>query len=196
MRINGKKPASFQLESIVNDLRAEFIKQGFETEVEQKNSTAVKIGGGGKCFTVNVAQLGHNASIGFTNGMGYFYDNTGIKGYKRTSIPTWDQRVEFNDIINKILDAYEVTANIKSGPYTIRHKDLGGYSEGDWHDQTPYESYSYAVDRIIELTPDMIADGKERLKEHRAEQKRLKKEALVRNLTDLQGQSNDAPLFI
>jgi len=196
MRINGKKPALFQLESIMSDLRAEFIKQGFETEVNAKNSTAIKIGGGGKCFTVNVEQLGHNASVGFSNHAGYFLDNTGIKGYKRTSIPTWAQRVEFNNIINKILDAYEVTANIKSGPYTIRHKDFGGYSEGDWYDQTPYESYSYAIDRIVELTPEMISEGKEKLKEHRAEQKRLKKEALVRNLTELQGKSKDEPLFI
>lgn len=196
MRIQGKKPTPEQLSFIIADLTREFNDAGFITSVDATSSTGLNIGLGGKCFTVDTGKLGYNALTGFYTMYGGFIDRGGIKGYTRTAIPTWDQRVKFNDILNKILDAYEVTCNIKSGPFIIRDRENGGYSEDDWESQVPDGQWSYCVDRIVELTPDMVAEGKERLKEHRKEQARLKKERMVQNITHLQGKSSDDPCFI
>jgi hypothetical protein len=55
---------------------------------------------------------------------------------KLTNVPTWEQRVEFNDIVNAVLNKFKVSANVKSGDYTVR-KDTISMTENDWNAQIP-----------------------------------------------------------
>jgi len=182
MRIEGKKPTQDQMNGIIKHLQDAFNEKGYITEVTQNNGTSIKISQGGRCFSVDTAQLGYNAQVPTYNRYGFQVGRTAIAGYVRTNLPTWDQRVHFNNIINGALDVENVSCNIKSGPFTIR-EGLESMTECDWEDQIPsYASYDYVVNRIVTLDDDMIQDGKERLKEHRKEQKRLKLLAATNDL--------------
>ena len=79
------------------------------------------------CFRIDREKLGSNARIDRN------YQKT-ISGYQCTNVPTWDQRVQFNDAVNEIFDRFQISATITSGPYRIR-KGMEGtkeyYSEGD-----------------------------------------------------------------
>jgi hypothetical protein len=128
---DGSKIGSDGLEVLQLALTNVFKDAGFITEVSIVNSSSIKIGLWMRCFSVDVQKHGYNAIVYKNNFMNL------KKGYKRTTVPTWDQRVEFNNILNKVLDSHHVSANIKSGPFTIR-KGTESMTENDWMHQTPF----------------------------------------------------------
>lgn len=115
---------------IERELSSRFEKKGFITKVEVLTRTTIKIGLHMCSFRIDTHKLGSNARVGSN------YANT-KKGYVRTSVPTWQQRVEFNNIINNVFDKYKLNASIKSGPFTVRDKKLGRYTEVNWSQQDP-----------------------------------------------------------
>jgi len=129
IRVDGKKLDESMIKAIMVSMQVKMIKAGYITDFERVNSQSVSIGLHGRSFKVDVQRLGYNAQHGPFN--------TRLKlGYKRTCTPTWVQRVEFNDIVNSVLDSFKVSCNIKSGPFTIR-EGLTSFTENDWLDQVP-----------------------------------------------------------
>ena len=126
--MNGKKMKSSELEALVQTLLAKLEIAGFLTEGSVINSSSIKIGMRMKSFVINVQKLGYNAR--------YNPYGKSKKGYSRTSTPTWDQRVQFNDMVNQVLNDLNISANVTSGPFTIR-KGLDNFDESDWEDQKP-----------------------------------------------------------
>lgn len=124
IRISKAKPTSVQLVSIVVELRKRFAKAGFETGVEQLTSTSISIGLHMRSFQLDLSKHDRN-----------LYRSR--CGDKLTNLPTWDQRVEFNDIVNAVLSKAKASATVRSGPFTIR-KGFHEYTESDWHNQTPH----------------------------------------------------------
>jgi hypothetical protein len=119
--IDGTKLEQSELITIGQSLVAKLAKAGFITEYEVKGATSMKLGLHRRSFKINVAQLGYNAVIGI--------HVKSKKGYKRTHTPTWEQREEYNHIVNAVLDKFQVCCNIKSGPYIVRNYDTGAVKE-------------------------------------------------------------------
>jgi hypothetical protein len=169
---SGNKLNHTEMNMIIERLDYKFNEAGFLTSVYQLNGTSLNISQGGKCFSVDVSKLGHNARLPYvTNQYGTYCGIKYIRGYKKTSLPTWDQRVRFNNILNEVLDFYKVTCNIKSGPFVIRDRKNGSMHECDW-------SYlEYTQDHIVELDDDLINEGDELYKAHQKEKKEIKRQA-------------------
>lgn len=126
----GTKPTANDLKYLCDIIKQRAQGRGFITDTEQLTGSAIKIGLHMSSFRIDTNMLQHNARIG------RFYDKS-PKGYKRTDVPTWDQRVEFNDMVNDVFDKYGYVALIKSGCFTIRDKKRGRHDEQDWENQTP-----------------------------------------------------------
>ena len=172
IRYKNKQGLSKPSERILEDLCEKILwameRKGFITNAAVLNSTSIKIGLHMSSFRVNTTKLGHNAR---TN---QFIKSP--KGYKRTDVPTWDQRVEFNDIVNDLFDSYSLQATIKSGCYTVRSRQ-GRRSEHDWHHETPM-SYHFNADADREILPE--ADMRERCDSDRLEREHREKTKVER----------------
>lgn len=123
------KPDEKFLENLCQTIILRAAAKGFNTEAHTLNGSAIKIGLHMASFRINTAMLGYNGRIS------RFVSSP--KGYKRTNVPTWEQRVEFNDLVNDVFDKYGLLANIKSGCFTVRDKKKGRHNEYDWENQTP-----------------------------------------------------------
>ena len=141
IRVNGLVPEFYHMESIVIRLNSEFKKAGFVTNVSIATKTSLNIGLHMRCFTLDLSMHDRNLQC---------------NPYQKrlTNLPTWSQRVEFNDIVNKVLNKFKVSANVKSGPYTIR-QGLDAMNEYDWNDQKPSyiqsnEANGYYIESINE----------------------------------------------
>lgn len=122
MNIKGKKLSS-TMADVVFELKKRFSKAGFITGVSVVNSQSIKIGLHMRSFSLDVTKHDRNLQVN-------------PYGKRLTNLPTWDQRVEFNNIVNSVLNKFKVSANVKSGPYTIR-EGLDSFNEDDWHNQKP-----------------------------------------------------------
>lgn len=146
MRIEGAKPDLNTLMRIVSKLEQRFKQAGFETCVEQVSSTSIHIGLNMRTFTIDVAKLGYNADRGQWAG------SRCKAGYKRTRTPTWDQRVQFNDIVNEVLNQYSVVCSVRSGEYVVRTRGRA-YSESDWD----YNDRSYDITSITQTIVNRLS---------------------------------------
>lgn len=156
---SGEKVSLGDRASICKQLEREFDKTGFVTSVADDLTS---IGLHMKCFTVDVYKLGYNARVNNgVNGMGQILNYMGPVGFKRTSLPTWGQRVEFNQIIQRVLKKNKVTATVKSGPFVIC-KDGHNYTEGDWLNEAESTVYGHNQMSIIQpLTKEMMVQAEE-----------------------------------
>lgn len=93
---------------------------GFITESEVLSDTSINIGLHMRSFRIDVAHLGSNARP----------CRKSVKGFKKTDVPTWDQRKEFNALVNRAFCDFGLDALIVSGNYTVRTLDTG--PETDW----------------------------------------------------------------
>lgn len=179
----GKTVSLEERVNLANQLQREFDKAGFYTDVNDEFTT---IGLGGKCFTIDVDKLGYNARVNNgVNGMGQTLNYMGPVGFKRTSLPTWDQRVEFNQIVQRVLNKNGVTATVKSGPFVIS-KDGHNYTENDWLDVAESTVYGQnQVNAIQPLTKAMIKHAKE-IRKQVARERRLKAKQSKPQLTLVQ----------
>lgn len=124
IRVKGQKPETNDLNLIVSQLSHKLAKVGFITEVEIVNSTCIKVGQRMRSFSLDLTKHDRNLQV-----------NPHLNP-KLTNLPTWDQRVQFNNILNEVLNKLKVSANVKSGPYTIR-QGTEAMTESYWHDQKP-----------------------------------------------------------
>ena len=150
--------SSNKRKNLANQLRRKLKQAGYVTDIDE-NFT--KIGLRGKCFTVDTEKLGYNARVhNGVNGLGEILNYMGEVGFKRTSTPTWDQRVEFNYIVQLVLKKNKVTATIKSGPFIIM-QDGRDFTEKDWEYIAEETIYGQSQRSIIQpLTQEMITHAK------------------------------------
>lgn len=110
--------------NVMFELKRRFNKAGFLTGVDVASDSGLKIGLHMCSFRIDTKKhdrnLRHNPHL----------------GSKLTTTPTWDQRVEFNDIVNAVLNKFKVSANVKSGPFTIRVGETAR-TEWDWSHEKP-----------------------------------------------------------
>lgn len=125
----GGKPTENFLKELCSLIIHKMDKSGFITDAFCLNGSSIKVGLNRSSFRINTKMLGSNARISpFVKSQ---------KGYKRTNVPNWNQRVEFNNILNTIFDSFGIEARIKSGCFTVRDKMKGAFTEDDWKNQTP-----------------------------------------------------------
>lgn len=143
------KLSESELETLCQYIVSKAAKAGFETDASILSGGAIKIGINMRSFQIIPATLGYNARIG--------RHVSSPKGYKRTLVPTWEQREDFNHLVNDAFDKYKLTANIKSGPYTVRTREgrvdswdpISGYIGGS--------DYNGMGDLIGEILPEKEA---------------------------------------
>ena len=166
IRIQGVKATQAQTDRIVKAISKQLKAAGFITNVRSFSATSITLGLHMKSFVIDTDKLGYNARMhGGYNGLGMQLSLSGtLASFKRTSLPTWDQRVKFNDIVNDALDAANATARVVSGPFIVRDVKQGRYDEQAWLGMVP----SYAdPDQIQTLTAEMQAEANEARKAHK-----------------------------
>lgn len=129
IRNKDGKLDSFNLQVVCNALKRSLECYHFITEVTPVNSQYIKIGLHMRSFKIDVKAIGYNARR-------TPFDSKYKLGYRRTDTPTWNQRVQFNDIVNAVLNSLGIFCNIKSGSYTIRYGGIA-FNESDWLKQIP-----------------------------------------------------------
>lgn len=165
-------PVSTVLENLCEYIVHKASAAGFITESQVLTKTSIKVGMHMSSFRVNTAMLGHNARLGIA---AYGYNGCkSPKGYKRTNVPTWDQRVEFNNIVNDAFDKYKLTARIVSGNYTVRTKEgriNSWYEGGD-------RGNGWSGDASVEIISEL--EARERLDSDRLEKEHAEKTKVTR----------------
>ena len=119
IRIDGKKPTTEQLTRIVDQLRNETKAAHFITNVNIVNSSRIDLVLRREHFKIDVLELGYNTLVRF--------DGKKI----RTNKPSHNQRKEYNNIVNKVLDDNNVAAVVRSGPVMVREYGYT-YTNLDW----------------------------------------------------------------
>jgi hypothetical protein len=148
---DGSKPSQWTLEQVQSIIDAKMGKMGFITEVYILNSTSIKVGLHMCSFRINTNMRGYNADTGHSG-------KRCKAGYKKTSIPTWEERVMFNDIVNDAFDTMGLNCNIKSGSFIVRDFDTGRYNERDWDlNRHSNERAYYEISKESELLNEAVA---------------------------------------
>lgn len=162
----NEKPSMDVLNSVKTDLNLAFKKAGFITDVYIINNVSMKIGLHMRSFSLDLTKHDRNLQC-----------NPHLNP-KLTNLPTWDQRVIFNNLINKVFNKYKLSANIKSGPFTIR-KGFESMNENDWYYQRP-EHLLENVARGYEVVK-LDTSEKEYIKQRNKERYLKQKEARLNN---------------
>lgn len=124
MRVNNEIPSTDLVLKVELALNKAFKKAGFITDVIVLTRTSMKIGLWMRTFNLDTTKHDRNLQVNPWQS-------------KLTKLPNWNQRVEFNNIVNEVFNKFKVSANIKSGPFTIR-KDMECMTEYEWYDQIPH----------------------------------------------------------
>jgi hypothetical protein len=147
---DGSAIESNQVLLAICKLEHAFAKAGFITDVTQASSSSIRIGLHMKSFVIDTEKLGSNARVNH-------FTIKSKKGYHKTNIPTWTQREEFNHIVNNVLDALKLRANIKSGDYVIRSFESGRVNH--WDMPEPFHNgYRPEIPSVLEIVPMKYAD--------------------------------------
>lgn len=168
---DNKTLSSVELKDLCRVIVATAAQYGFITDAEVISGGAIKIALHMSSFRIDTHKLGHNARIGR-------YVKS-PKGYKRTDVPTWEQREGFNHLINDVFDKRKLSARIVSGPYDVRSKSNGRIDE--WYPVMGYTgsaSYNGFGELIAEVITEkearqrcdsdkLEAEHKEATREHR-----------------------------
>jgi len=110
------------INNLINTLQVEFNKNHFIVDVVQVSKKRIKLIKHQCQFKINTNVLGYN-----------YHARTG----RRTSVPTWSERVQFNNIINNVLDSFDISADVKSTGFIIRI-DKQSFTENDWLNNKPH----------------------------------------------------------
>lgn len=127
--LKGNKVNEFLVVDVANYIQSEIDKAGFISHASATGPTSMHIGIHMGSFRIDPNMLGYNARL--NNNW-----QKSPKGYKRTSVPTWEQRVEFNHIINNAFDKFKLKARIMSGEYLVRSFETG--RKNSWSTLEPY----------------------------------------------------------
>lgn len=117
---DGSKVEQGVLHLVCETIVRRAARVGFIVDAEMEDDSTIDIGLHMRSFRIDVNKIGHNAKL---NGQ---YGHKSPKGYIRTDVPTWDQRVEFNNLVNAVFDSHKLIASIISGNYTVRKPHMGG----------------------------------------------------------------------
>jgi hypothetical protein len=139
-----RKPLAIELELVCDEIENHMRSLGFKCEANIVNSTALKVDWNKSQFRIDTDKLGYNTQC--------------RPGHlRRTNLPSWDQRVEFNDALNAILTRFGFSANVKSGPFTIR-EGFEIFTESDWTDQKPDYIYQNEANGYVVTRGDYKAN--------------------------------------
>lgn len=124
----NKKLIHNRMKKLAEHLQNRLAYHGYKVFARVTNSSRIDMSYQGCSFRVNDLIHGYNAQYNP-------FRNT-KNGYVRTTLPTWKQRVHFNEIVNTILTTWDISTNVHSGPYTLR---LGTeeFNEENWLEQKP-----------------------------------------------------------
>src|SRR3972149_943598 len=137
-------------EEIASDLRNRLTVEGYKANISIRNPTSVNIQNIRRAKSDNLHTVSYR--------MGY------SKTPKATNILTWDNWVEVNNDINRILSKKKASANVKSlgGKFKIR-EGIKEYTEEDW-EHLKYENVGSQMNPItrensIISTKTALAEG-------------------------------------
>lgn len=119
-------------------LKSKMHKLGFISNATPLTRSSMKIGLHMCSFRIDTRVHGYNADIGYIG-------SRCKAGYKRTSIPTWKQREDFNHMVNDCFDRLGLSARIMSGNFKIRDAKEGRVNE--W---SPMDGYG-GGERLFEI---------------------------------------------
>lgn len=158
MRRENGSSLEFQKNSqIVETLYFRLKMNGFITQVAQLTSTSIKVGMHMCCFRIDPKVLGHNADTSH-------YARQTKKGYRRTCIPTWDERVDFNNIVNDVLDEFGVKADVRSGDVIVRSFDNGRRYSWSHYETQFGERCFYEIAKESEMINPIVDRGLKQMK--------------------------------
>ena len=123
-RIKSMDNKSVYLNKLTEELVSILTEKGFVTGVDILSATSFKLGLRGRSFSINVEKLGSNFRRD--------HSRKSLTGYKRTNVPTWDQRVEYNQIVQELFDKYNLSSKITSGQIVVRD-GVENMTESDWN---------------------------------------------------------------
>lgn len=118
----GEVPSTDTMLKLEQLLKKAMTKQGFISNAAALSRTGMKIGLRMCSFRIDTTKHGYNEDRGRIG-------SSCKAGYKRTSIPTWEQREEFNHMVNDCFDKLKLSAKIKSGPFVVRN----GVRVNEWN---------------------------------------------------------------
>lgn len=136
----GQALTEGEMMGLIQTIKTAIKTEGFISEVNEVNSRSLKIGLRMRSFNVDTTIHGRNLQKRPYN-------------CKLTNLPTWEQRVVYNNVINKALDMHNIDCKVVSGPYIIRD-GTESMTEADWHDQKPDWVYSNESKGYIVVSVD------------------------------------------
>lgn len=136
----GELPSTDQILALEKLLKKKMHEKGFISDAKTLTRSSMKIGLHMCSFRIDTRIHGHNADVGYIG-------SRCKAGYKRTTIPTWNQREEFNHLVNDCFDKLKLNAKIMSGPFKIRCKTMGRINE--WNSMNAYNG----GERLFEIKP-------------------------------------------
>lgn len=135
-RIKSLENRELDIEGIAQGLVTVLNDAGFKCGYNKVTRSGMNISGHRCSFTIDKDILGYNLRKNMSR--------DSLTGWKRTNTPTWDQRVQFNQIVQRFFDANNLQCKAISGVFIV--KDLEqNYDEYDWQDQKP--DYMYQNER-------------------------------------------------
>lgn len=174
IRKRGKKLDQFELIELAIKIQKAFDRAGFRTHVRAVGLSGIHISENSKCFTIDPNIHARNAK--------YLRYRTEVGlSWKRTLLPTWQQRVQFNNILNQILDKANITASIRSGIFTIRSVREGAFTAAYWSMQAGGDHGD-----VVELTAEMEAEATRIRKLHRAQQAKIARDRKAGRMVKLE----------
>lgn len=130
---NGRLLTRQEIAAVLGDLERAIYRAGFVSNVREISKSGVNIAVSGKTFKINPKFHGYNARVGYYDGRGVVVQKASETGYVKTDIPTWEQRVEFNHLINDVLDKHNVSADVRStGNFIVRSRETGAVRDWKW----------------------------------------------------------------
>lgn len=141
----NKKLSERDLHNLASFLEERLAGKGFITESAVINSSRIDLTLGGRSFKVDTTRLGYNAQ---------YNPNLNYKaGYRKTDVPTWDQRVSYNNTVNSVLNMFGISSKVTSGNYLIRHGEKS-FTNSDWLRMKPeYELMNEARGHVVTEMP-------------------------------------------
>jgi hypothetical protein len=149
-KIKSLKDKPFSTSELASELVGVLAKKGFLTDVKETSPRGFVLSINKASFFIDTEKLGCNLRPAHGT----------LTKYKRTNIPTWGQRVEYNLTVQKFLNKKGLVCKVTSGGFLIKDYERD-YVENDWH----YQSHSNM--EIVRCHASYDAEEKAARKAHR-----------------------------
>lgn len=159
IRSQGKRVKEALLRKVCKTLSERTVARGYVTHIAPIDNFEIIISNNLRLFTIDSNKLGYNAE----------YLNNESLVWRKSITPTWDQRVDFNNIVNDVLDEFKLEANVRSGFFVVRTKSFGRAHQNS----QPTTSVNVSF-----FTPQMKLENKERKQSFRSKYKPIKKDLI------------------